>query len=116
MAPRREYLPDGSVRIVFAAPILLHGEAKGSLTLRPPTVDEYLELGDPNYVVYSDEGQVMPHIDRPLLRRWAARLVEGHDLDIVGRQRDLALGLAIEGAVLDFFRNARKRSKAASAP
>lgn len=114
-APRREDLPDGSVRIWFAAPILFHTEPKSFLDLRPPTAGEVWELGDPLSHVYGD-GAVTPYVDRGLLLRWLGKLIVGHDVDIVGRERDAGLGLMIEEAVLDFFATARKRSRAASAP
>ncbi|MET3892782.1 hypothetical protein ABIE41_003858 [Bosea sp. OAE506] len=115
-APRREDLPDGTVRIWFATPILLHAEPKGFVDLRPPTAGEVWELGDPRAYIFNDAGLGTPYVDRPLLRQWIPRLMVGHDADILGRERDAGLGLLIEEAVLDFFANARKRSKPASEP
>lgn len=115
-APRREDMPDGTVRIWFSAPILLHDEPKGFLDLRQPTAGEIWELGDPRAFIYDEHGLGTPWTDRELLRKWIARLMTGHDPDIVGRERDAGLGLLIEEAVLDFFAKARRRSKAASAP
>lgn len=115
-APRREEQPDGSVKIVFAAPILFHDEPKTSLTLRQPTVKELWEIGDPVTWVFSDAGAVVSTVDRPALRTWVRRLIEGHDADMIGNQRDVALGLLIEDAVVDFFRSARRRLKPPSAP
>lgn len=115
-SPRREDLPDGSVRIVFAAPIVLHGEAKGFVDLRPPTAGEVWDLGDPRAFIYNEAGLGTPYTDRTLLRQWIAKLMVGHDADIIARERDAALGLLIEEAVLDFFARARRRSKAESAP
>lgn len=114
-APRREDLPDGTIRIWFGAPILLHAEPKGFLDLRPPTAGEVWELGDPLSHVYGD-GAVTPYVDRALLLRWIGKLMIGHDVDIVAREPDAGLGLMIEEAILDFFGTARKRSRAASAP
>lgn len=115
-APRREDLPDGSVRIWFAAPILLHAEPRGFLTLRQPFAGEPWELGDPRSYVYGVDGLGTPYTDREVLMKWIRRLMVDHDPDIVGREPDLSLGLLIEEAVLDFFTNARKRLKTASAP
>jgi hypothetical protein len=114
-APRREDLPDGSVRIWFAAPIVQFTEPKGSLVLRQPTAGEVWELGDPISHVFGD-GFATPYVDRPLLARWIGKLMTDHDADVVGRERDAALGLLIEEAILDFFTTARKRSRPASAP
>ncbi len=115
-APRREDLPDGSVRICFAAPILHFTEPKGSLLLRQPTVLDVLDLGDPLTWVFDAASNATSYVDRDKLRLWFSRLIEGHDADIVGRERDAALGLLIEGALLGFFPSARKRLKAESAP
>lgn len=115
-APRREDQPDGSVRIVFAAPILYHDEAKAHLTLRQPTIREVWELGDPVTWVFSEAGAVVSTVDRPSLRAWAGRLIEGHDPDLIGAQRDVALALLIEDVIVDFFRSARRRLKPPSAP
>lgn len=108
-APRREDQPDGSVKIIFAAPILYHDEAKSALTLRPPTIREVWDIGDPVTLVFSESGAVISTVDRPSLAAWANRLIDGHDPDIIGAQRDVALGLLIEEAIVDFFRNARRR-------
>lgn len=114
-APRREDLPDGSVRIWFSSPIFLHAEPKGFLTLRPPQVGERWEHGEPNAYVFNAEGLGTPYTDRPCLRGWIERLIVDHDIDIIGRSSDLALGLLIEEAVLGFFTNARKRLRTESA-
>lgn len=115
-APRREDQPDGSVKIIFAAPILYHDEAKGHLTLRQPTIREVWDLGDPVTWVFSEAGVMVSTVDRSSLGAWAGRLIEGHDPDIIGAQRDVALGLLIEDVIVDFFRNARRRLKLPSAP
>lgn len=114
-APRREDQPDGSVKIIFAAPILDLDQPKKHLTLRPPTIREIWEIGDPLTYVFSDSGAVISTIDRPSLRAWASRLIEGHDADLIGEQRDVALGLLIEEAILGFFQSARRRLKPPSA-
>lgn len=113
--PRREDQPDGSVKILFAAPILDIGEAKRHLTLRPPQAGEIWDIGDPRSFIYNDDGLGTPYVDRVRLRTWIGRLIEGHDVDIIGAQGDAALGLLIEEAVLDFFGKARKQLKPASA-
>jgi len=115
-APRREEQPDGSVKIIFASPILFHDEAKGYLTLRQPTIREVWEIGDPVTWVFSEAGAVVSTVDRLALRSWVGRLIEGHDADLIGAHRDVALGLLIEEAVVDFFRSARRRLKPPSAP
>ncbi|PZR94172.1 MAG: hypothetical protein DI537_08770 [Stutzerimonas stutzeri] len=115
-APRREDQPDGSVKIIFAAPILDIDQPKKHLTLRPPTIRELWEIGDPLTYVFSEAGAVISTIDRPSLRAWASRLIEGHDADLIGEQRDVALGLLIEEAILGFFQSARRRLKPQSAP
>lgn len=114
-APRREDLPDGTVRIWFAAPILLHTEPKGFVDLRPPTAGERWDLGEPISHVYGD-GAISPWVDRLVLRQWIAKLMVGHDADVIARERDVGLGILIEEAILDFFAKARTRLKAASAP
>jgi len=115
-APRREDQPDGSVKIIFAAPIMFHDEAKGHLTLRPPRTGEVWEIGDPRSYIYSDDGLGTPYVDRPRLVQWIKRLIVGHDVDLIGASTDLALGLLIEQAVLDFFLKARMSLKPESAP
>jgi hypothetical protein len=115
-APRREDQPDGSVRVVFAQPILEHGEPKGSVTFRPPTVGEVLDLGDPATWVIGESGQAVSIVERPLLRQWAGRLAKGCDIDLIAREPDPALGLLIEEVILGFFQSARRRLKPASAP
>lgn len=114
-APRREDQPDGSVKIIFAAPILYHDESKGSLTLRPPKAGEIWDIGDPRSYIYNEAGLGTPYVDRERLRAWIGRLMVDHDSDLVGRNGDAALGLLIEEAVLDFFGSARRRLKPASA-
>lgn len=113
--PSRKDRPDGSVEITFAAPILYHDEAKGSLILRQPTIREVWDLGDPVTWVFSDAGAVVSTVDRPALRAWVGRLIEGHDADLIGAHQDVALALLIEDAVVDFFRSARRRLKPPSA-
>lgn len=115
-APRREDQPDGSVRIVFAAPILEHGEARGFLTLRPPSVGEVWDIGDPVTWVFNEAGMVVTTVDRPSLRQWTRKLITGHDADVIAMQPDTALGLLIEDVIIGFFRNARTRLKPPSAP
>lgn len=115
-APRREDMPDGSVRIWFAAPILLHAEPKGFLTLRQPTVFDIIEIGDPVTWIFDAESNGVKVVERDKLKIWFSRLIDGHDADIVGRERDAALGVLIEDALLGFFPNARTRLKAVSAP
>lgn len=115
-APRREDLPDGSVRIIFAAPILLHAEPKGHCDFRPPTVGELIDIGDPRNLVIGADRTATEYLDRITLRQWAGKLIVGHDFDIVSRERDLRLGLLIEGVLLGFFENARTWLRAASAP
>jgi hypothetical protein len=115
-APRREDLPDGSVRICFAAPIMLIDQPKPSLTLRQPTVFDVLDIGDPVTWIFDTEGNATKLVERDKLKTWFARLIDGHDPDIVGRERDTALGLLIEDALLGFFPSARTRLKPASAP
>lgn len=114
-APRREDQPDGSVRIVFAAPILFHAEPRSSLLLRQPTVGEVWELGDPRGIVYNEEGLGVPFTDREKMILWVKKLIVDHDFDFVARDRDLALAILIEEAVLDFFTKARTRLKPPSA-
>lgn len=114
-APRREDLPDGSVRIIFAAPILFHAEPKGHCHFRPPTVGELIDLGDPRSLVVGGDNMATEYIDRTILRQWAAKLIEGHDFDFIARERDLRLGVLIERALLGFFENARTWLKAGSA-
>jgi len=114
--PHREDLPDGSVRIVFAAPILHFAEPKRAATLRQPTVSELFEIGDPRTYLFNDAGQGVPYVDREKLMQWFSRLIVDHDADIIGRERDLALGMLIEEAILGFFLNARKQLTAVSAP
>jgi len=115
-ALRREDLPDGTVRIWFSAPILYHTEPKGFVDLRPPTAGERWDLGEPLSFIYNGEGLGTPYVDRPVLKQWIGLLMVGHDIDMLGRERDLALAQLIEEAVLDFFANARRRSRLASAP
>ncbi|KPH80683.1 hypothetical protein [Bosea vaviloviae] len=110
-APRREDLPDGSVRIHFAAPILLFTEPKGHATLRRPTVAESWEIGDPLTYIVDERGYATPFLDRPRLVTWINRLVTDHDADVIGRDSDLALGMLMEDAVIDFFRKAKLRSR-----
>lgn len=114
--PRREDQPDGSVKILFAAPILDIDESKRHLTLRPPQAGEIWDIGDPRSFIYNDDGLGTPYVDRVRLRMWIGRLMVGHDVDIIGAQGDAALGLLIEEVVLDFFGKARKQLKPASAP
>lgn len=101
--PRREDQPDGSVKILFATPILDIGEPKKELTLRAPQAGEIWDIGDPRSFIYNDDGLGTPYVDRVRLRTWIGRLMVGHDVDIIGLQGDAALGLLIEEAVLDFF-------------
>lgn len=115
-APRREDLPDGSVRIWFAAPILHHADPKGSLLLRQPSVGELWEIGDPVTWVFDAENRGTPIVERDILLLWIKKLISEHDHDVIARDRDLALGMLIEETVLGFFRNARTalRPKSAS--
>lgn len=115
-SPRREDQPDGSVKITFAAPILFHAEPKSYLTLRRPFAGEIWDIGDPVTWVFSDSGAVVSTVDRPALRAWVYRLMEGHDPDIIGKLGDIDLGLLIEDVIVDFFRSARRRLKPPSAP
>lgn len=114
--PHRENLPDGSVRVYFSAPILFHAEPKGFATFRAPTVADVWELGDPRVYLFNEAGQGVPYTDREVLVKWIGRLMVDHDVDMVGRHGDAALGLLIESVVLDFFTIARKRLTAGSAP
>lgn len=116
MGPRREDLPDGKVKVTFAAPILFFDEAKRSVTLRPPTAGEIWEIGDPRSYIYNAEGLGTPYVDRGRFKGWLGKLMIDHDADMIGVAGDAALGMLIEDVVLDFFQNARRRSSAGSAP
>ena len=114
--PRREDLPDGSVRIVFAAPILFHAEPRASLTLRAPTAGERWEIGDPRSYIENAAGLGMAYTDREMLVRWIRLLIVDHDFDFIARDRDLSLAILIEDVVLGFFTKARMRLRPPSAP
>lgn len=114
--PRREDQPDGSVKIVFAAPILYHAEARGHLTLRRPQAGEVWDLGDPVTWFVSDSGLAVRQIERPALREWVKRLIVDHDADVIAMLGDVALGLLIEDAVVDFFQSARTLLRQPPAP
>lgn len=116
MGSRREDLPDGKVRIIFATPIMLFEEAKRSVTLRPPTAGEIWEIGDPRSYIYNADGLGTPYVDRGRFRSWLSKLMVDHDADIIGVMGDVTLGMLIEDVVLDFFQTGRKRSSAGSAP
>lgn len=113
--PRRETLPDGTERIHFDAPILFIDQPRGHVDFRPPTVGDYLQLGDPVTWIFGDGGHVR-HVDRDLVATWGRKLIDGHDYDILARERSLALGMLIEAAILDFFHNARTALAPKSAP
>lgn len=85
------------------------------MTLRPPTAMEIIEVGDPSAWVSNGAAATFV-VERDKLANWFRKLIADHDADIVGRERDAALGLLIEEVILDFFRNARKRLKPESAP
>lgn len=114
--PRREDLPDGSVRIHFAGPIVDQGQARLFCDFRPPTVGELIDIGDPRAIVYDDVGGSAPYTDRSKLGTWARKLIVGHDYDVISRERDMRLGILLEEVLLDFFRSARRWLNAASAP
>lgn len=113
--PRRETLPDGSVRVHFTTPILYFDQAKSFVTFRPPGVGEIWDIGDPIEFVVQD-GAGTPYIDRKVLRRWIGLLMADHDADMIGVQRDPALGMVIEDVVLGFFTSVRTALINASAP
>lgn len=104
--PRRETLADGSVRVHFTTPILHFDQARSFVTFRPPSVGEIWEFGDPIEFVVQD-GAGTPYIDRKVLRRWIGLLMADHDADMIGLQRDPALGMVIEDVVLGFFTSVR---------
>lgn len=114
-APRRELQPDGSVRIYFSAPILHHADPRGFVTLREPMALEGWQIGDPVSFIYDDRGYGTPYVDRERLLSWITRLIVDHDIDFIGRTRDLALSMLIEETVLGFFREARTRLRPPSA-
>lgn len=115
-SPRREDLPDGSVKIWFAAPILEHDTPRNHLVLRQPSVGEVWDIGDPVTWVFNDAGLVVSTVDRQSLRAWARKLITGHDADMIALQADVALGVLIEDVIVGFFRNARKRLTPPAAP
>lgn len=106
---RRETLESGAVRVHFAAPIFDQADPKRWCTLRPPTIGEYLDHGDPLTVVVDGAGGGVPVVDRVLLRRWMDRLIEDHDAELICRAPDLALAMLIEEVILGFFTEARRR-------
>jgi hypothetical protein len=109
-ALNRSDLPDGSVRLDFAEPIPDGAEPKKSLVVRRPTIGEQMRLGDPLTWVIDDKA-TMPVVSRPLVEDYARLLITGHDWDFVSRATNMALGMAIEEAILGFFRSARTTSK-----
>ncbi len=113
--PRREAQPDGSVRVLFSAPILEHGEPKGFVTMRPPRAGEIWDFGDPLEFVVQD-GASTPYVDRKTLRRWITLLMVDHDAEVIARENSTALGLLIEDVVLGFFLTARISLTATPAP
>lgn len=102
----REELPDGSVRLTFAEPILDGAEPKRSLVVRRPTIGEQMRLGDPLTWVIDDKAS-MPIVNRQLVEEYARMLITGHDWDFIARATNMPLALAIEDAILGFFRSAR---------
>lgn len=116
-APRSEDQPDGCVRVFFSAPIVgIGGEARPYVTIRAPSVREIWEVGDPRSLIFGEAGLATPYTDREKLQQWIGRLMVDHDADVIGRERDPALGMLIEEVVLGFFTSARKRLMPASAP
>lgn len=113
--PRREDLPGGKVRVHFDRPILHFDKPAGFADFRPPTVGEVWDFGDPLTLWFVDESAT-PLVDRPALRAWIGRLIEGHDADMLARENDPALGILIEQVVTGFFMKARASLTAASAP
>lgn len=102
----REELPDGTIRLSFAEPILDGAEPRRSLVVRRPSIGEQMRLGDPlTWVV--DEKASMPIVNRALVEEYCRILITGHDWDFVSRATNMPLAIAIEEAILGFFRNAR---------
>ena len=113
---RIETLPNGAARIHFDAPILLVDQPKGFVDFRPPTVGEYIDIGDPLTWVFGPDGGGMRVTDRVILKRWAAVLIEGHSMDVLALRPSLGLAMAIEEVILGFFKKARQDLSNASAP
>lgn len=113
--PRLEKRGDG-VRVHFDAPILDQDVARLHVDLRAPTAGAFLELGDPLTWVVGPDGAGTRIVDRALLGVWASRLTVEGDMVLILRGGDLALGMLIEQAVMDFFTSARIALAAASAP
>jgi hypothetical protein len=110
-AIQREELPDGSVRLTFAEPILDGAEPKRALVVRRPTIGEQMRLRDPLTWIVDDKAS-MPVINSEIVEGYCRILIVGHDWDFISRATNMPLGLAIEDVILGFFRNARTSLKA----
>jgi hypothetical protein len=102
----REELPDGAIRLSFSEAILDGAEPKKTLVIRRPSIGEQMRLGDPlTWVV--DEKASMPIVNRALVEEYCRILITGHDWDFISRATNMPLAIAIEEAILGFFRSAR---------
>ena len=113
---RIETLPNGAARIHFDAPILLVDQPKGFVDFRPPTVGEYIDIGDPLTWVVDENRRATPFLDRVLLKQWAALLMVGHSFDVLSREPSVELAVMIEDVITGFFQKARLTLSKQSAP
>lgn len=102
------------VRIPVPGGLITHGGAVHEVVLKPPTYDDFLNLGEIETYGRSPDGTVFMVENSETLRAYIAKcLVEPKD-PLALNQGGVKLARAVKGAVLDFFRD--DASEAAPSP
>lgn len=104
-------MPSVSVRL--EEPIVGHEGKIDSLTVRPPTGGEYLAHGDPEEYAQAGNGVFVRSVNRSAVREYATILTGLTDGEV--GKLSLVDMMALEEAIVGFFRAARERRRASGA-
>ena len=102
-----------SVQLQLEEPIKGHDGEIRVLTVRPPTGGEYLAHGDPEEYAQAGGGVFVRSVNRTAVRAYASVLTGLSDGE-VGKMSLLDM-MALEDAIVGFFRAARERRRASGA-
>jgi len=102
-----------AVQVRLEDPINGHEGKIDSLTVRPPTGGEYLAHGDPEEFAQAGNGVFVRSVNRSAVREYAAALTGLTDAEV--GKLSLVDVMALEDAIMGFFRAARERRRASGA-
>jgi hypothetical protein len=91
----------------LSGPIQGHGKSYNQVVVREPTARDFIELGQPEYVIFGPNNQATQHEDNGIIEQYLRRCIREPNADIVFAQINLRDAIALRTALLGFFIAAR---------